>query len=76
MTDKQQQWFFLRFIAFWLLLSLIAPIVAFCITRSPYCFAGFAPPTYLLTLLVRRLWPPSGNETQIAIAKHQRKGRP
>jgi hypothetical protein len=76
MTDKQQQGFFLRFLALWLLLLLIAPIVAFCITRSPYCFAGFAPPTYLLTLLVRRLWPPSDNETKIAIAKHQRKAPP
>lgn len=79
MSDKQQQWFFLWVIAFWLALSLVAPIVAFCLTRSPYCFAGYldlAPPAYLLTLLARRLFPPGDNETKIAVAKHQRKASP
>lgn len=79
MTDKQQQWFFLWLIALWLGLSLVAPLVAFCITHSLYCFAGYldlAPPAYLLTLLAKRLFPPGDNETQIAVAKHQRRASP
>ncbi len=78
MIDKQQQWFFLRLIALWLLLSVIAPILTYCFTHSPLCFAGCidtAPPTYLLYLLAKRLFPPGDNETQIALAKPRKKGQ-
>ncbi len=78
MIDKQQQWFFLALTTLWLLIAIIAPIVAYCITRSLYCFAGYldlAPPTYLLTLLAKRIFPPGDNETKIALAKQHKKGR-
>lgn len=78
MTDKRQQWFFLWLIAFWLVLSIIAPVVAYTLTRNPLCFTGYAeaaPPAYLLYLLAKRLFPPGDNETKIALTKHNKKGR-
>lgn len=77
--NTKQQWFFLGLIALWLLLAIVAPIVAFCLTRSLLAFSGYldlVPPAYLLTLLARRLFPPGDNETRIALAKHQRKAPP
>ncbi len=76
MQDKWQQWFFLILVALWLLLSIIAPIEAFCITGSVLCLTisvDIAPPAYLLYLLACRLFPPSENETRIAIAKQKRR---
>lgn len=70
--DKYQQWFFLVLVALWLVLSVVAPIVAFCLTRNPLCLASFAdvaPPAYLLHRLANRIFPPSDNETMIAVAK-------
>jgi hypothetical protein len=43
----------------------MAPIVTFCITHSPLCFAGSldpAPATYLFTLLAKRIFPPGDDE--------------
>jgi hypothetical protein len=78
MTDKPQQWFFLALTALWLVISIIAPIVAYCITHSLYCFVGYldlAPPTYLLYLLAKRIFPPGDNETKIELAKQHKKGQ-
>ena len=78
MSNVPQQWFFLILVALWLLLSIVAPIVAFCLTRSPLCLTSFvdiAPPAYLLHRLANRLFPPGDNETKIAIAKQTRKKR-
>ena len=78
MNNTPQQWFFLALVACWLILSLVAPLVAYWHTSSPFCFAGYvdiAPPTGLLYLLGRRIFPPGDNETKIAIAKRNKKGR-
>jgi hypothetical protein len=81
MNDKQQ-WFFLWLIALWLILSIIAPVIAYCITHSVYCFVAYldlAPPSCLLYLLAKRIFPPGDNETKIvlanAIAKQNKRKR-
>ncbi len=76
MPDKRQQWFFLWIILFWLTFSITAPVAAFFITHSLFCFVSYldlAPPAYLLYLLAKRIFPPSDNETKIALAKQQKK---
>jgi hypothetical protein len=76
MTDKPQQWFFLALVALWLILSLLAPLVAFVSTGNLLCLtacADIAPPTYVLYILAKRIFPPGDNETKIKLANLHKK---
>ncbi len=76
MTNKSQQWFFLALVALWLILSILAPLVAFITTSNSLCltaFADIAPPTYLLYFLAKRIFPPGDSETKIELAKLHKK---
>lgn len=74
--DPRMRWFFLVLVALWTFAAMILPIVAFCLTKSPYSFSLFgtlAPPLYILYRITKHLFPLSENDTKIALAKQRKK---
>lgn len=71
-----KQWFLLGFITLWLLAALILPAIAFCLSLNPVTlsfFSTLAPPVVILYRITKTLFPPSDNETKIALAKTHNK---
>jgi hypothetical protein len=59
-TERKMQWFLLIAILIWLLVAMIATVIAICLTRSYLSlslFSALAPPAYLLYWIVKRLFP-------------------
>jgi hypothetical protein len=76
MIDNRKQWFLLGFVTLWLLAAFVLPIVAFCLTGNPVSLSFFsvlAPSVIILYRITKTLFPPSDNETKIALAKQQKK---
>ena len=54
------RWFFVLALSLWTLAAIAAPVVTFCLTRSPLSFSLFstvAPPVYLWYRLATHLFP-------------------
>ena len=74
--DPSMRWFLLVLIALWIFTAMLLAFIAFCVTRNPYSFSLFgtlAPPFFIIYRIAKNLFPPSDNDTKIALAKQQRK---
>ena len=59
-TSRSMRWFLLIIVSLWTLAALTLPIVAFCVTRNAFCFAGFttlAPPVYIFSRITKSFFP-------------------
>ncbi|SRR5712692_7381068 len=59
-TLRRMRWFFVLALSLWTLAAIAAPVVTFCLTRSPLSFSLFstvAPPVYLWYRLATHLFP-------------------
>lgn len=75
MIDSKKQWFFLGLISLWILASVVGPVVAFCLTGNPLSFSlvsTLVPPLYVLSRIVKSLFPLNDGDVQIALARAQR----
>ncbi len=63
-------WFLLVIISLWLFGAMIATIIVFCYTMNPISFTLFttlAPPVYILTWIVKRVFPEPEYITKLRI---------
>lgn len=71
-TAWRMRWFFIITVMIWLIAAIVAPIVAFIITRSPLSFSlvtVLAPPLYLMLRITKYLFPISDEEYRLKAMK-------
>lgn len=74
---ETMRWFFMSFLMIWLLVAVVLPIIAFCLTKSPLClslFGNLAPPLYVLYRITGYLFPKSREEITLQAMRIQRGG--
>jgi hypothetical protein len=62
------RWFFLSLVTLWIIAATISPLVAFCLTKNPFCLTGFtaiAPPAIILNRIAKYLFPKDERDYRI-----------